>query len=68
MYATLNNAGDYLVGAWTVFLILFWGIAGFRAMVCEWTATLGRQGRFLFCCGWRLRGAWHGTGVRRERG
>ena len=26
------------------------------------------QGRFLFCCGWRLRGAWHGTGVRRERG
>ena len=27
-----------------------------------------RQGRFLFCCGWCLRGAWHGTGVRRERG
>ena len=26
------------------------------------------QGRFLFCCGWCLRGAWHGTGVRRERG
>ena len=26
------------------------------------------QGRFLFCCGWRLRGAWHGTGVRREHG
>ena len=28
----------------------------------------GAQGRFLFCCGWCLRGAWHGTGVRRERG
>ena len=27
-----------------------------------------QQGRFLFCCGWCLRGAWHGTGVRRERG
>ena len=26
------------------------------------------QGGFLFCCGWCLRGAWHGTGVRRERG
>ena len=30
--------------------------------------ALLNQGRFLFCCGWCLRGAWHGTGVRRERG
>ena len=29
---------------------------------------IDEQGRFLFCCGWCLRGAWHGTGVRRERG
>ena len=28
---------------------------------------VSKQGR-LFCCGWCLRGAWHGTGVRRERG
>ena len=30
--------------------------------------SANEQGRFLFCCGWCLRGAWHGTGVRRERG
>ena len=30
--------------------------------------VMGWPGQILFCCGWCLRGAWHGTGVRRERG
>ena len=40
----------------------------FRNVIVMWDTTPQAQGRFLFCCGWCLRGAWHGTGVRRERG
>ena len=39
------------------------GLKGFN-----WLGEVAKQGRILFCCGWRLRGAWHGTGVRREHG
>ena len=43
MYAELNNAMDLLVGVWTVFVIMFWVISGFRDFVCRWSATLGAR-------------------------
>ena len=37
MYAELNNAADFIVGIWTVFLILFWTFAGFRQCIIRWS-------------------------------
>ena len=37
MYDTLHTAAGYLVGIWTVFLILFWTFAGFRQCVVRWS-------------------------------
>ena len=38
--AELNNVVDYLAGIWTVFVIMFWVLSGFRDLVCRWSATL----------------------------